>query len=160
MVEHPHYRSILMDRTKHSNTRYLDNKIKVTKIINSQTFKTSEKLDGLYEVEMYKNSIAMDNPIQIAKLRMLEFYYDCIKKYFIDNSFELTKTDKNRIYMAINAPTIDECIRNECNYRFKQEIFESCSDSESPVWFPRRCCQRHLALDGRHLGTFKCEWGE
>ena len=56
-----------MDRTKHSNTRYMNNKIKITKIINSPTFKTLEELGhDLYEVETYKNSIAMDNPIQIV----------------------------------------------------------------------------------------------
>ena len=127
------YGSVLMDRTKHSNTRYMNNKIKITKIINSPTFKTLEELGhDLYEVETYKNSIAMDNPIQIvffilqcAKLRMLEFYYDCLKKYFIDNSFEITEMDTDSIYMAINAPTIDQCIREEYKDRYKQEIFES-----------------------------------
>ena len=91
---------------------------------------------------------------------MLDYYYDCLKSYFIDNSFEITETDTDSIYMAINAPTIDQCIREEYKDRYKLEIFKSCSDTNSPIWFPRRCCQCHLALDRWHLGTFKFEWGE
>ena len=44
----------------------------------------------LYEVETYKTRISVDTPIQIgffilqyAKLRMLEFYYDCLNRYLI-----------------------------------------------------------------------------
>ena len=67
LLSNSSYGSVLMDRTKHSNTRYMNNKIKITKIINSPTFKTLEKLgDDLFEVETYKNSIALDNPIQIG----------------------------------------------------------------------------------------------
>ena len=167
LLSNSSYGSVLMDRTKHSNTRYMNNKIKISKVINSPTFKTLEKLeDNLFEVETYKNSVTMDNPIQIgffilqyAKLRMLEFYYDCLRTYLTDNSFEIIETDTDSIYMAINAPTIDQCIREEYKERYNLEIFGSCSDAKSPIWFPRRCCQRHLALDGRHLGTFKFEWG-
>ena len=53
-------------------------------MINSCNLKNLDAItDTTYEVEMYKNHIKMDNPIQIiflisqyAKLRMLEFYYD------------------------------------------------------------------------------------
>ena len=111
LLSNSSYGSVLMDRTKHSNTRYMNNKIKISKVINSPTFKTLEKLeDNLFEVETYKNSVTMDNPIQIgffilqyAKLRMLEFYYDCLRTYLTDNSFEIIETDTDSIYMAINA---------------------------------------------------------
>ena len=82
LLSNSSYGSVLMDRTKHTNTRYMNNKIKITKIINSPTFKSLDSLgQDLFEVETYKNSIALDNPIQIvffilqySKLRMLEFY--------------------------------------------------------------------------------------
>ena len=107
----------------------------------------------------------MDNPIQIvffilqyAKLRMVEFFYDSISKYFIENSFKLIETDTDSIYMAINKLSTDGCIKPTHHDILQREIFKSCSDEENPAWFPRRCCQRHPALDGRHLGTYKCEW--
>ena len=103
-----------MDRSEHTQTRYMYNKVKVTQMINSPNFKTLEELNNqIFEVESYKKTIVMDNPIQIgffilqyAKLRMLEFFYDCISKYFIEDSFELTETDTDSIYMAINQASI------------------------------------------------------
>ena len=70
-----------MDKSEHTNTRYIANKIKVTKIINTNTFKSLQELDNsTYEVQSYKSEIRMDNPIQTgffilqyAKLRMLQF---------------------------------------------------------------------------------------
>ena len=44
---------------------------------------------------------------------MLEFYHDCIVKYFNPNSFELTETDTDSIYMAINEENIDRCINDK-----------------------------------------------
>ena len=89
---------------------------------------------------------------------MLEFFYECISKYFKENSFELTETDTDIVYMAINEPSIDECIKPTHQNTFHREIFKSCSDNANPRWFLRRCCQCHLALNGRYLGTYKCEW--
>ena len=73
------YGSVLINKTKHCNIKYLDNKGKVVKMINSINFKNLQAItDTTYEVEMYKNQVKMDNPIQIgffilqyAKLRIL-----------------------------------------------------------------------------------------
>ena len=98
-----------MNKTKHSDVRYLVDKNKVRKIINSCIFKDMQDINGVFEVETYKSRIVMDNPIQIvffilqyAKLRMLEFYYDCLLKYLRPQSFELTETDTDSLYMSIN----------------------------------------------------------
>ena len=111
----------------------------------------------LYEVETFKTRISVDTPIQIgffilqyAKLRMLEFYYDCLNHYLIKNSFELTQTDTDSIYMAINQPDLDQYI--------SEKYKNSCSDEFSPPWFPRRCCAHHIALDHRRVGIFKKEF--
>ena len=78
-----------MDMSKHTNVKYLMNRIKVCKFISSSSFKNMNKLgEELYEVETYKSCISVDTPLQIgffilqyAKLRMLEFYYDCLNLY-------------------------------------------------------------------------------
>ena len=124
-----------MDKSKHSNVKYLMNKSKVCKFINSTVFKNMNKLgQDLYEVETYKTRISIDTPIQIgffilqyAKLRMLEFYYDCLNRYLIKNSFELTQTDTDSIYMAINQPDLDQCISEKYKNRYQNEIL-------TPVW--------------------------
>ena len=109
LISNSSYGSFLMNKTKHSNVRYLVDKNKVRKIINSCIFKDMQDINGVFEVETYKSRIVMDNPIQIgffilqyAKLRMLEFYYDCLLKYLRPQSFELTETDTDSLYMAIN----------------------------------------------------------
>ena len=61
------YESLLMDKAKHTNVKYLMNKSKVCKFINSPVFKNMNKLgQNLYEVETYKSHISVDTPIQIG----------------------------------------------------------------------------------------------
>ena len=99
LISNSSYGSFLMNKSKHSNVRYLVDKNKVGKIINSCIFKDMQDINGVFEVETYKSRIVMDNPTQIgffilqyARLRMLEFYYDCLLKYLRPHLFELTET--------------------------------------------------------------------
>ena len=49
--------SVLINRTKHCDIKYLDNKGKVVKMIKSYNFKNLEIIsDRSYEVEMYKKT--------------------------------------------------------------------------------------------------------
>ena len=67
--------------------------------------------------------------------------------YVLEISFQLTKTDTDSIYMAINKSSIDGCIKPTHHDIFQRKMFKSCSDEENPTGFPRTCCQCHLALD-------------
>ena len=68
----------------------------ISKKINNPRFKDLEELYGEnYEITTSKRDIKLDLPIQIgcgvyqlAKLRMLEFYYDFIDKYIDRSDFE------------------------------------------------------------------------
>ena len=160
------YGSVLINKTKHCNIKYIDNKGKAVKMINSSNFKNLDIItNSVYEVEMYKNQINMDNPIQIgffilqyAKLRMLEFYYDCLEKYLKTNSFELTETDTDSIYMALNEVTLAKCMKEEYYETYYKQIYKQCNDHDQAVWFPRKCCDNHIALDRRFTGIFKEEF--
>ena len=66
LISNSSYGSFLMNKAKHSNVRYLLDKNKVRKIINSSNFKDMQDINGVYEVETYKSRIVMDNPIQIG----------------------------------------------------------------------------------------------
>ena len=154
------YGSVLINKTKHCNIKYLDNKGKVVKMINSKNFKSLDTInDTTYEVEMYKNQIKMDNFIlQYAKLRMLEFYYDCLVTYMKPNSFEITETDTDRIYMALNEDSLHKCIKEEYYETYYKEIYNQCKDNDQAKWFPRKCCDKHIAIDKRFTGIFKEEF--
>ena len=160
------YGSVYINKTKHCNIKYLDNKEKAVKMINSSNFKNLDIItNSVYEVEMYKNQIKMDNPIQIgffilqyAKLRMLEFYYDCLEKYLKPNSFELTETDTDSIYMALNEVTLDKCVKEEYYETYYKQIYNRCNEHDQALWFPRKCCDSHIALDKRYTRIFKEEF--
>jgi hypothetical protein len=76
-------------------------KIIFLKKIKSPHFKDLEQLYGQkYEVISTKREIRMDLPLQIgvavyhlAKLRMLDFYYNFIDKYIDRSDFELLEMD-------------------------------------------------------------------
>ena len=77
----------IMDRSRHTVTKYLNDE-KTHSAINSKTFKRLNHItDQLYEVELVKSEIEHRESIivgffilQYAKLRMLELYYNFFKK--------------------------------------------------------------------------------
>ena len=168
LLSNSSYGSILINKSKHCNINYMRNRNKILTKVNSVNFKNLDKIViDVYEVETYKEKIVMDNPIQIgffilqyAKLRMLEFYYDCLSIYLNPNSFDLCEMDTNSIYMAISTENLDQSIRDEWIEQYFKEFFHSYLDNEIPKWFPRRCCDKHKALDKRKTGIFKLEFSE
>ena len=160
------YGSILINKTKHCNVKYIKDRGKVANLINSFDFKHMENLNtGVFEVEMYKSKVMLDTPIQLgffvlqyAKLCRLEFYHDCLVKYLDPNSFELTEMDTDSIYMALNRNNFDECVRDEYKTRYISTLYDRYSDNKEAAWFPRRCCNKHISLDKRFTGIMKLEF--
>ena len=76
----------IMDRSRHSVTKYLNDE-KTHSAINDKLFKQLNFItDQLYEVEFVKSEIEHREPIivgffilQYAKLRLLEFYFNFFK---------------------------------------------------------------------------------
>jgi len=65
---------------------------------------------------------------QLAKLRMLKFYYDCLD-YFVDRrAFELIQMDTDSLYFALSHKTLEEAVRPEL---FKFGEFEATKKN----WF-------------------------
>ena len=78
----------IMDRSRHTVTKYLTDE-KTHSAILSKMFKRPNHItDQLYEVELVKSEIEQREPsnvgffiLQYAKLRMLELYYNFFKKF-------------------------------------------------------------------------------
>ena len=69
LLSNSSYGSVLMDKTKHTNAKYLTNKAKMSKIVNSSSFKAMEELNhNIFEVETYKSRLTLDTPVQIGFL--------------------------------------------------------------------------------------------
>ena len=58
---------------------------------------------------------------QLAKLWMLEFYYDFIYRHFDRRDFELIQMEANGNYLAISAERLEDIVRPELRDEFKQK---------------------------------------
>lgn len=55
----------------------------------------------------FEVGIAYTYIYQLAKLRMLEFYFDFLDKYVDRRDFELIQMDTDSMHMGISAETLD-----------------------------------------------------
>lgn len=99
-----------------------------------------EPCDNFFELTLEKKRIVLDTPVilgfsvlQYAKLRMLQFYYDCIDFYIPRNSFQYIEMDTDSAYMAL-AGSLESVVKPELKRRFFEEYGE---------WFPRPYCSLH-----------------
>ena len=58
---------------------------------------------------------------QLAKLRMLEFYYDFLDRFVDRSDFELIQMDTDSNYMAISGDSLEEVIKPELRAQFEAE---------------------------------------
>lgn len=154
-----------MDMTKHRKVQYESNltslgesnQRQMDKLTNHFTFYHKEELDGATEFIMKKRRIKQNNPIhlsiaiyQLAKLRMLQFYYDCIDKYFDRSDFEYLEMDTDSGYMAFSdIDPFKNIVKPEMREHFSKHQNE---------WFPRSDTKEHAMYDSRTPGLFKEEW--
>ncbi|KAG2759171.1 hypothetical protein PC129_g18674 [Phytophthora cactorum] len=98
-----------------------------------------------------KNPIHLSIAIyQLAKLRMLQFYYDCIDFYFDRSDFQYQEMDTDSAYIAFSCDNpFQDCIKLELREHFKQHKYD---------WFPRDYGTDVAKFDRRTPGLFKDEW--
>lgn len=143
-----------MDKSKHKQIKYVDDEEKLHEEMEHFTFHHAEEVDGIYEVKKHKRRINLNNPIhvsiaiyQLAKLRMLQFYYDLIDKYIDRSDFQYLEMDTDSAYIAFSDD-------NPFPNLIKPELLLEY-EAEKDNWFPR---ETHKAFDKRKAGLFKEEW--
>ena len=168
------YGSLLLDKTKHSNVKYVHHCHQVHLAVNDPQFKSACDLPGdMYEIEMSKKTVSLDIPVQLAfatlqsaKLKLLEFYYDCLDHYIDRSDFEITHADTDSIYFTTSGATLEDVVKPAKLEEFKHALYGHCYDRDSSGepfrasdtnWFPRRCCHTHAKHDKRERGLFKLE---
>ena len=110
----------IMDRSRHTVTKYLSDE-KTHGAINTKFFKRSDHInDQLYEVELAKAEIEHREPIivgffilQYAKLRMLELYYNFFGRFSDVNKFEELEMKTDSLFLALSENELYDCIREE-----------------------------------------------
>ena len=100
----------------------------VDRALQNQYFKDLEELGQASEVGSRKLRIRINRPFetgisvyQLAKLRMLEFYYDFLDHYFDHRDFELIQMDTDSYDFAISAERLEDIVHPELCARFEQK---------------------------------------
>ena len=159
----------IMDRSRHTNTKYLNDE-KTHKAINNKMFKRLNIVtEDLYEVESVKAKIEHKEPIvvgffilQYAKLRMLELYYNFFDKFCDVNMYEELEMDTDSLYLALGAENLYDCIKPDKRLEWENMRRNDCDDKFTADaisnFFPRTCCAKHIKHDKREPGLFKEEF--
>ena len=94
----------------------------------------------------------MDVPRQIgcavydyAKLLILEFFHDCIDKYFDRSDYQYLYIDTDSAYIAFSAENFEDLI--------KPELKEDCLQNKHK-WFPRIDTKENAKFDKKELHVF------
>ena len=107
----------IMDRSRHTVTKYLNDEKKHS-AINSKMFKRLNHItDQLFEVELVTSEIEHREPIivgffilQYIKLRMLELYYNFFKKLCDIDKYEELEMDTDSFYLALSEEKLEDVI--------------------------------------------------
>ena len=62
--------------------------------------------------------------------------------------------------MALNEVTLDKCVKGEYYETYYNQIYNQCNDHDQAIWFPRKCCDSHIALDKRYTGILRKNFWE
>ena len=100
----------------------------VDKALRSPFFDNLEEISGAYEIKEFKRTVVIKRPFQsgiavyqLAKLQMLEFYYDFLYKYFSRQDFELCCMDTDSFYLAMSDDSVDEIVRSEMKQAYEAD---------------------------------------
>ena len=122
------YGTLITDKEKHHDIIYVDEFEIGRQIISPHFYDMTELPDSYYEVERTKVSINLNIPIHVgafilnyAKLRMLEFYYDCVDKYLSREDFIYCEIDTDSAYMAISGDSFEALIKPELCEEFEKD---------------------------------------
>jgi hypothetical protein len=109
----------------------------------------------------------MDLPLQIgvavyhlAKLRMLDFYYNFIDKYIDRSDFELLEMDTDSNYFAFSEDSIEKLIKPEMKEEYENDKYNflpSESKELHPTFQVDGIKFNYAQYDKRRPGLFKVE---
>ena len=123
------YGKMIENLEKHISTKFTTDEKLIDQIFRSPFFEDLEEInEGVFEVRQRKKQVTITRPYQcgiavyqLAKLRMLEFYYDFLDKFCDRRDFELIQMDTDSFYMALSAEDFDDIIKPEMKELYKEE---------------------------------------
>ena len=136
------YGKMIENLEKHMNTKFTTNEKLIDEIFRSPFFEDLEEIsNGAFEVSQRKRRVTITRPYQcgiavyqLAKLRMLEFYYDFLDKFCDRRDFELIQMDTDSFYMALSAEDFDDIIKPEMKELYFGDGAQLGSEAEKKNW--------------------------
>ena len=144
------YGKLIEALERKKNVIYTKDEKKVDRALRNAYFSDLDELGQAYELESRKPKITIRRPFQVgiavyqlAKLRMLEFYYDFLDRYFDRKDFELIQMDTDSNYMAISAEKLEDIVKPELQIEFEAKKKEWLAwdkwSSRTPGLFKLEC---------------------
>ena len=116
----PFYGKMIEDLVKQERMTFTTSEGLVNQSFRYSFFEDLKEIRGTFEireckqrVDIYRNYQCSIAIYQLAKLHMLEFYYDCLEKYLDRRDFELIQMDTDSLYIAISGISLNEIVRPE-----------------------------------------------
>ena len=113
---------------RQNKTLYTRNEDEVDKHLRSAWFKDLEEIGDAYKIELCKDKLTIARPFQVgivvyqlAKLRMLQFYYEFLDYYFDRRDFELIQMDTDSMYFALSHDKFEDAIKPDYRAQFEQD---------------------------------------
>ena len=169
------YGATLLNKLNYTHIHYMGENETLLKHNDPHFRLSSEIAGGFYEVQMPHKQVVHDVPKQVgffvlmyAKLRMLEFYYDCLDYYLNREDYELVQMDTDSIYFAVSYKLSNENLESHPLLPLVKsgKIFFAGHSTISVTiigpdfskhYFPRQCCQKHNVYNQKTPGLFKLE---
>ena len=122
------YGKLIEALERQTNVIYTKDEKVVDRALRSAYFSDLDEIGEAYELESRKARITIRRPFQIgiavyqlAKLRMLEFYYDFLDRYIDRKDFELIQMDTDSNYLAISGKNLEDIVKPEMREEFEKE---------------------------------------
>ena len=122
------YGKLIEALERQTNVIYTKDEKVVDRALRSAYFSDLDEIGKAYELESRKSRITIRRPFQIgiavyqlAKLRMLEFYYDFLDRYFDRKDFELIQMDTDSNYLAISGKSLEDIVKPDMREEFEKE---------------------------------------
>ena len=113
---------------RQNRTLYTCNEEEVDKHLRSVWFTDLEEIGGAYKIELRKSKLTIDRPFQVgivvyqlAKLRMLQFYYEFLDHYLDRRDFELIQMDTDSMYFALSYEKLEDAIKPSYEAQFEED---------------------------------------
>ena len=136
LLANSYYGYQIMDRSRHTVTKYLIAE-KTNAAFNGKQLKRLDDVkNSLYEVELAKVQIEHKEPIivgyfllEYAKRRTLELYYNFFTKFCDVTKFQELEMDKDSLYLALAEKELEDYIKPGMRAEWQRLRSNDCVDS-------------------------------